>query len=878
MKSGFFGWFNRREREARERDLQRELQSHLDAETDEQRAAGASPDEAPYAARRTFGNVALAAEHTRDAWGWAALDRLAQDVRFALRTLRKNLGYTALAVVVLALGIGANTSIFTAVNAALLRPLPFDHSEQLVVLYHTPPQTTFKGFRIFSVSNANFLDWRAQQHVFQNIALYHFHGLNLTGGDRPDSLQGAEVTEDFFAVFRVQPLLGRTFAPEEMEIGKEREIVLNYATWQKYFGGDRAIVGRTVSFDHQPYTVIGVMPERFRFPGFAKFWVPAAWTPKQRALRSNHNANVVARLKPGVTLEQAQAEMDTISKRLEQQYPAENTGWGALVLPMHETMVEDLRTPLLILLGAVGFVLLIACSNVANLVLAKTISRRKEVAIRSALGATRGRVLQLVLVETVILALGGGALGLLLAHYGVQLIVAYLGDRLSKSIEVKLDPMVLLFAFGISVLCGVLAGLLPAFRFTRRDGDLQGALKEGGRTDAESGKLRARSALVAAEVAMCMLLLIGAGLLVRTLWALHDIDPGFNPHNVVTMGVPRAGKDSGEFLQRTLERVRALPGVEAAGATTNVPLSHSDESNWPIQIEGQPPLPVGQQPNTATDNVTPGFFAALGIRILRGRDITDADAAGRPLVVVISQAMADKFWPGQDALGKRLFTSFFDPDKPREVVGVVANTKERGLETTRPLVQMYVPAAQAPNPAEDLVIRAAAGASASDVVREAMGAVHELDRTQPVTQPQTLEEVIATSYADRRFNMLLLVAFAALALVLAAAGIYGVLSYNVRRRLREIGIRLALGARAGDVLRMVVVEGLRPTLLGIAIGIVAALGLGKILATLVFGVRPTDLGTFAAVAALLAAVSLVACVLPAYRATRVQPLSVLRDE
>lgn len=868
-------WLNPKRRAERDADLQRELRSHIEADAEEQATRGISEQQARRAAFLQFGNPALAAEATRDAWGWGALDRISHDIRFTFRSLRKNLGYTALAVVILALGIGANTAIFTAVNAALLKPLPFPEPERLVQVFHVAPKNVSGGGR-FGVATGNFVEWHTRQHSFDGIALYHFHGLNLTSGDRPERFPGAEVSEDFFHVLGVQPVLGRVFTADEMQPGRDREVVLSYEVWQSHFGGDPNIVGRTYNFDREDYTVIAVMPQQFRFPFWAKLWVPTAWTAKDRVNRNNHNSTAIARLKAGVTLQQAQSEMDAISRGLAEVFPKEDAGWGAVVLPLRENMVGDLRPQLLVLLAAVGFVLLIACSNVANLVLAKTISRRKEIAIRGALGASRGRVLQLVLLETTMLALGGGALGLLLARYGLAVLLNYFGTRLSRSFDVRLDTSVLLFALGVSIACGILAGLLPALRFVRQDCDLHEALQQGGRTDVDSGRVHARNLLVGVEVALCTILLISAGLLLRTLWVLRSTDPGFKVKNVTAMVVPRPERADHAFNAQLLDRLRALPGIEAAGATTNIPLSSSNESTWSIQVEGQPPLPIAQQPNVATDGVTPGYFATLRIPLLRGRDFSDSDTAERPRVVIISQAMAQRFWPGQDPIGKRLFVSWTEPEKPREVIGIVGDTKDRGLERVRPMAHMYVPDAQSPNAADSFLIRSTA--PSADVVAAARKAVREIDRQQPVLGIETMEEVVADSYSDRHANMTLLVAFASLALALAVAGIYGVLSYSVRRRLREIGIRLALGAKVTDVVRMVVGEGMKPTIFGVVIGMAGSLALGRLLSTMLFGVRPTDFRTYVAVAALLSLVSLVACLIPACRATRVQPLDVLRDE
>lgn len=882
MSFKFFLWFNSKRRAERDQDLHRELRSHIDADAEEQAARGISEHQARRAALLQFGNPALAAEATRDAWGWAALDRISQDIRFTFRSLRKNLGYTALAVAILALGIGANTAIFSAVNAALLRPLPFPHAEQLVELSQTPPGHPDSPS---SVSRANFLEWAAQQDVFDAVALCHFHGLNLTSGDHPDFLPGAEVSEQFFAVFQMEPLLGRVFTVDEMQPGHDREVVLSFSAWKANFGGDPKVVGQQFSFDRQGYTIIGVMPEQFQHPHWdAKIWVPIAWTPADHVHNAaGGNSIALARLKPSVSVRQAQAEMSAIAGRIARTYPAAAAGWGAIVMPLQQYMTSELRAPLLILFCAVAFVLLIAGSDVANLVLAKSVSRRKEIAIRGALGASRRRVLQLVLTESVLLGLGAGAVGLLLARYTMQLISAYLGDRLPKLIQVRLDSSVLTFAIVISILCGISAGILPALRFTRSDRDLHTALKEGlGHTDAEGGGVRSRDALVIMEVALCMMLLISAGLLVRTLWALQNIDPGFNWRNVITLETPHENQAADDhnidFVQQSLARLNALPGVQAVGATINIPLSGSDEQQWPVQLPDQPPQPAVRLPVVAAATVTPGYFAALQIPLLRGRDFSNFDTADRPAVVVISQAMAERFWPGQDPIGKRLVTRLpvRAADKMREVIGVVGNTKDWGLERSRPLPLMYIPFTQGIQAPDSFLIRTAL--PTDELAPAATRAIHAIDRNQPVVRIQPLLEIVADSYADRRANMLLLVAFAGLALALAVAGIYGVLSYNVRRRLREIGIRVALGANVRDVLRLVVLEGMKPTLVGVALGIAGALALGRVMQTMIFGVKPTDVRTYAAVAALLSLVSLVACLIPAYRATRVQPLDVLRDE
>jgi predicted permease len=812
---------------------------------------------------------------------------LLQDVRYALRQLRKSPGFAAVAVITLALGIGANTAIFSVVNAVLVRPLGFREADRLVRIWHVPPAKSFPGLTTFSVSAANYLDWEGQNHVFDRMAIYDYRGFTLTGGDKPEQVDAVGVSSGFFATLGVQPMLGRVLSPEEDQPGLSHVVVLSHRLWQEHFGANPDIVGHNINLDGQGYLVAGVMPASFRFPDVAQIWTPMAWTDKERAVRGEHHYGVIARLKPGVQLTQAQAEMNTISSRLEQLYPADDKGWGAVVFRLHEDLVSDVRPALLVLLGAVTFVLLIACVNVANLTLAKTFSRQKEIAIRTALGASSARVLRQVLTEAVLLALVGGALGLICAHFGVLLIVAFLADKLPRSIEVGLDRQVLAFAAVISVATGILAGLLPALRLTRSN--TNEALKQGlGRTDADSSGHSTRSTLVVLEVALSLVLLIGAGLMIRSFRRLLAVSPGFDPHHVLTMtaAVSRAKFPSPaqqvRFFERALERVRALPGVESAGVTDDLPLSENG-SHQPIAIEGRPVVPMAEQPEVDVRLISPGYMNALRIPILRGRDFGDSDVAGRPAAVLISESMARQFWPGEDPLGKRLTLNFF-PDTIREVVGIVGDIKLDSLDQTRPGPTLYFPLDQLSVAAMggwnsfplSFVVRSTG--DATGIVSPVSNAVHELDPEIPLRDILPMDDLVTSSVSSQRFNMLLLGSFAGLALLLAAVGIYSVLSYSVKRSMREIGIRLALGARLGDVLRMVVYEGMKPTLLGVAIGTAGALVLGRVLSRLIFEVRPTDPVTFLAVAALVAAIALLASIVPAYRATKVDPMVALRYE
>jgi putative ABC transport system permease protein len=803
---------------------------------------------------------------------------LLQDIRHGFRVLRKSPGFSAAAIVVLALGIGANTAIFSVVNAVLLEPLPFPEAERIVAVAHTPPPEQFPGMKTFSVSPANYIDWRSQADAFETIAAYAGGYVNLTGGGRPEAIPAMYVTSDYFSVLGATPLLGRAFAAGEDEPGRNRIVVLSEELWKTRFGGKPDAVGQTLDLNGQKYTVVGVLPARSGFPEWAKLWTPLAWTPEERAIRGIHDFAVLGRLKTGVPVEQAQAAMNALSVRLAQQYPADNKGWGAIVIPLREDLVGDVRPALLVLLGAVAFVLLIACANVANLVLAKTLGRRKEIAVRTALGASRRRVLQQMFSETLLLAVAGGALGLFLAGFGVKLIVAFLGDQLPRVNEVGVDPRVLVFTLVLSLVTGVLAGLAPAWRLT--SANLNDALKQGlGRADSDAGGGKTRNALVVAEVALALVLMVGAGLMVRSLARLRNVDTGLDTKNVLTMtlAIPEEKYTTPEkqaaFYDQVLQRVRAIPGVEAAGVISSLPLFPGG-STQPVAIEGHPAAALSEQPEVAVRLISPGLVKTLGLRVTRGRDLLESDNATGPAVVLISESMARRFWPGEDAVGKR-FTLSFVPGVVREVVGVVADAKLKGVRVQEPVAATYVPLAQQPRSGMNLAVRTA---STPRSFSAAVGsAIHAVDPEQPMVDVSTMEERLGESLSHQRLTMLLLASFAGLALVLAGVGIYSVLSYSVRRRNREIGIRMALGADGADVVRMVVLQGMRPALLGLAIGIAGSLALGRALARLVYGVRATDPTTFVAVSVLLALVAAAACAVPAYRATRVEPTQALHE-
>jgi len=812
---------------------------------------------------------------------------LIQDIRYALRQLRKSPGFSAVALITLALGIGANAAIFSVVNGVLLRPLPFHDPAKLVRVWHVPPAKSFPGMTTFTVSPANYLDWQNQNHVFEPMAIYSYRGFTLTNSTKPERIDACAVSPEFFQTLSVQPMLGRVLLPAENQLGRSNVVVLSYRFWQEHFGSNRDVVGHDITMDGRNFLVAGVMPPDFRFPDYAQMWTPMAWTDAERAVRGEHHYVVIARLKPGVDVAQAQAEMNTISSRLEQLYPADDKGWGAVVVPLHDDMVSDVRPAMLVLLGAVACVLLIACVNVANLILAKGFSRQKEIAIRTALGATSSRLLRQVLTESMLLSLAGGALGLAYAPFGVRLIKAFLADKLPQSVEIGLDLKVLLFTAAVSLLTGALAGILPALRLARKN--VSQTLKQGlGRTGSDSTGHRTRTALVVSEVALSLVLLIGAGLLIRSFQRLRGLNPGFDSHGVLTAGVAVAQNkfpqpaDQIRFFDQVLQRVRSLPSVVSAGVIDDIPLN-GDGSHQPIAIAGRPVVAMSEQPEVDVRLISPGYMSAMRIPVLRGRDLDDSDAAGRPGAVLISESMARQFWPGEDPIGKHLSLTFF-PDISREVVGIVGDVKLDGLDQTRPAVALYVSLDQVSAPTMGgwgsfpmtLVVRTAT--NPAGVTSAIADAVHQVDPEIPLRDILTMDDVVAGSLSQPRFDTLLLGAFAALALILAAIGIYSVLSYSVKRRVNEIGIRMALGARLGDVLRMVILEGMKPTLLGLAIGIIAALAFGRVMSSLIYQIAPSDPLTFVAVAALLVIVGFLATVVPAYRASKVDPMVALRDE
>jgi putative ABC transport system permease protein len=808
------------------------------------------------------------------------------DFRYGLRMMRKAKSFSIIAVLTLAIGIGANTSIFSVVYGVLLRPLPFNNADQLVYIWHTPPQSSFPGMKTFAVSAANYFDWKAQNRSFQKMAITSNSSMNLTGIGDPQALRGREVSPEYFSVLESAPLLGRTFAPEEDQPGREHVVVLSYALWQSRFGADRGLIGRTITLDELPYTVIGVMPRNFHFPDDAQFWSPLSWTPATRSVRGEHHYTVIARLNPGVSLHAAQAEMDTVSRRLAQEYPTDDKGWGAIVVPMKEDLVGDVRPALLVLLGAVLCVLLIACANVANLMLAKILDRRTEIAIRSALGASRTRILQQVLAESVLLALLGGVLGTVLAKFGLDAITGYLSAQLPRVADITIDWWVLAFTVLVSAAAGLITGFAPAWRLSNVN--VSDALKHGGRS-ADTGGKSTRSVLVVVEVALSLMLLAGAGLLLRSLWKLQNVDPGFDPHNVLTgtLSVPdkkfTTPEQATAFFEQVHQQLRTMPGAESAALVDGLPLTGG--SIQPVAIEGRPAAAMADQPEVPVRRISADYFATMRIRMLRGRDFGASDANDRLRVAIISEAMAKRFWPNEDAIGKHV-TLTFAQGGPREIVGIVDNVKVHGLDVQEDLPTLYQPVSQLDIPAAtfgefhspfmSLAVRTSVQSRSLTAALEQ--AVHQVAAGVAVSDVLTMEEVMNESLAPQRFSMFLLGTFAAVALLLAAIGIYSVLAYSVRRRTAEIGIRIALGAQIKDVLSLILREGMGLVLVGVLCGLFGAFALSRFLRSMLFGVGANDVPTFLAVAALLSVVALGACYLPARRAVRIDPMVALRDE
>ena len=810
------------------------------------------------------------------------MDVVWKNIVYSVRMLLKRPSLTFVAIIALGLGIGANTAIFSVVNTVLLQPLPYDQPEQLLRVATEQRNQALDGRGTFSIPD--FLDVQKSATTFEYVAVYQGSGTIVTEGGDPERVLGAAVSADYFPLLRAKPLLGRFFTRDEDKPGANAVIVLSYGLWQRRFGGDPNILGREINLGGKA-TVIGIMPPGFQYPisdESQDYWepiFPAQWlTREAREERANRFMPVIARLKPGVTLAQAKAELDLLSKQIEQQSPQSNTNVIFNAVSMHEDMTRDYRTPMLVMLGAVGLVLLIACANVANLLLARAAARQKEVAIRMALGASRRRIAGQLLTESVLLSLAGGAVGLLLASWGTDLLVAYGPANVPRLHNVHLDRYVLLFTLGIATLTGILFGLAPALHASKPNpGNM---LKDSGRGFSNSGRNWTRSALIVSEVALSLMLLVGAGLLINSFWHLLKTDAGFDPHSVLAVDIPLSRttytkpEQRAAAFQQLIGRMKALPGVRDASVVSNVPLTDLD-IELSFQVEGRAPYKPGEEA-TADYTVAGGdYFRTMNIALQRGRVFTDQDTANTPDVMVVSDAFVKRYFPNEEPIGRRIV--FDGSDKTaREIVGVVADVRRNGLDVdVQP--EMYVSYLQSPERRLNLVMRTEAR-DASQLTQAARAEVKAFDPKQIIWRVQTLEQLLGTSVAPRRFNMMLLGIFAGVALVLAAVGLYGVMSYSVSWRTHEIGIRMALGAKRADVLRMVVRQGMMMALIGVAIGLAGAFALSRVIVGLLYGVSARDPLTFAGVSLVLLIVALLACLIPARRATRVDPIIALRSE
>jgi putative ABC transport system permease protein len=802
------------------------------------------------------------------------MTNLWSDLRYALRMLAKSPVFTAVAVLTLALGIGANTAIFSVVSAVLLRPLPYPDADRLVVL----KETKLPEYPQFSVSPGNFLDWQKQATAFERLESFRESSYNLTGTGDPERLRGMRVTSGLFRLLAVQPAQGRDFLPEEDQPDHDGVVILSAGLWKRRFGADAHILGKMLTLSARQYAVIGVMPATFEFPNRqTELWTPMAFDAGDHTAHGAHYISAVGRLKRGTGPGQALAEMQTIARGLEKQYPDTNTGWSVKVVPMLDYQVGRMRATLWILLGAVALVLLIASANVANLMLARATERHKEMAIRTALGATRWQMARQVLTESVTLSALGGVAGLLVALALMRWLLSLAPQGLPRLEKASIDVPVFAFTALLTLATGLFFGMMPALQATRAN--LNDALKEGGRGSTDGARRRhLRELLVISELALALVLVAGAGLLTRSFYRLQQVDPGFKPENAVVAGIslPRSKYKEPEqqsaFFAELTNKLSALPGVQAVGGTQSLPMA--DDFVLGMIVQGRPPLPPGQEQDTNYYAVTPGYFQAMGIPLLRGRLFTDFDSKDSPHVVLINNTFAKMYFPNEDPIGKRIHVTN-GPEIFREIVGIVGDVRQYGLDEKVP-AETYEPAAQRPFSGMSVVIRAATDITRlGPAVRQTVLAV---DKDQPVGSIRTLEDVVTDSFARQRFLLMLLGAFGVLALLLAAVGTYGVMSYTVTQRTQEVGIRMALGAQPKDVLRLVVGKGIRLGIAGVVLGLLGALAATRVLASSLFGVTATDPATFAAVALLLAGVALLASYLPARRATRVDPLVALRYE
>jgi predicted permease len=883
----WFPWYRRRAREA---ELERELRGHLELETEEQQAIGLSPREASRAAHLALGNTMKIEEDVRAAWGFQWIETFAQDVRYAMRMLRKSPGFAVIAIITLALGIGANTAMFSVVDGVLLNPLPYPHPNQLIeVAEHDPP------FNESSISYPNFLDWVRDNHTFQSLAAYRPNSFNLTGAGQPERVKATQVSASFFPLLGVKPAIGRNFTATEDKRGAAPVVMLSEGLWKTKFGSSPDILGKAITLDGAAYTIVGVVPANFYFCCESTDFIPGdvytpigAWANNSLYRRDNHWATYgVGRLKSGVTLAQAQADMDSVAHALAVAYPEADSRSGIFLAALKNRWVSDIKPMLFVLLAAVGFVLLIACVNVASLLLARSTARSREFAIRAALGATQRRVIRQLLTESMLLSAAGGGLGLLLAWWGTGAALSALPQALPRANDVGIDARVLLFTLTVCIVVGVLFGLAPALKTSRPD--LHETLKEGGR-GASGAKYRMQGIFVVAEIALAVVLLISAGLAIRSMMRLWNVNPGFNPHDALGFAValpPAMAKETPDQFRASLTDLRqtiaAVPGVEAVTSDDGAfPFAGDDEvSFW---IEGQPKPPMLSQMDSALFYVvSQDYLKAMQTPLLQGRFFTPQDSAHAPKVAVIDDSFARKYFPNKNPIGQIINLPGFGKGTLQvQIIGVVRHVMQFSLESPGPVkIAIYLPEVQLPDSdtketLAGFLVRTQSPhyASASAI----QSAIEKANSEEIPFEMESMDDAISDSLASRRFAMILLGVFAALALLLGSIGIYGVMSYVAGQRTHEIGIRIALGAQRNDVLRIALSQGARLAVIGVVIGLVAAAGVTRLMSTILFGVSASDPLTFAVVAVVLLAVALLACYIPARRAMKVDPMVALRYE
>jgi len=859
-----------------DRELDAEVRGYAEMLAEEKTRAGMDPEEARRAARLELGGIEQVKEQVREVRAGAWLDALLQDLRYGARMLRKDPGFTAIAVLTLALGIGANTAIFSVVNAVLLRPLPYTYADQLLII-----RATSQRVGLHSPSYPDFLDWRKQSRTVLQMAALNNRAFNLSGVAQPESIDGYAVSPNTLSMLGVRPILGRDFLPSEEAPGTAPVVLLSYALWQSHLGADPDAVGKNVTLDGRSFTIIGVLPPNFRLDEKTDAIAPiGVWAADMMDRGDRGDMEVLGRLAPGSTFQQARAELDTIAVNLQKSYPIQNADIGINVTTLRDQLVGDARPAILVLFGAVIFVLLIACVNIANLFLVRGAARSKEIAVRQACGADRNRIIRQMLTESFLLASIGGAFGILVGALGIVGLKHLVSTDMFRGLTITIDRSVMLFSAAVIVLVAIAFGLVPAWQASQTQ--VQETLKEGGRSATSSvAQHRLRGVLATAETALALVLLVGAGLMMKSMYRLLQVDPGFRPERVLTMEINLRSAQYSKpgaalnFWQQTLDRVRAVPGVETAALGTVLPLS-GNHNRSDLTIEGMPTPNPGQFPHPDYHIVSADYTSVLGIPLMRGRNFTDADTDTAPQVALINATMARRFWPNDDAIGKRFHWGHPDDKQPWfTIIGIVGDTKLYGLANPSRL-EVYVPVQQDRATDMSLVLRSATDpASLTSSIRDAVAGV---DKDQPVFNVHTMKELVDDSVSTPHITLVLLGLFSALALALAAIGIYGVISYSVQQRTHEIGIRMALGAQRSNVLRLVVGHGVKLAAVGIVIGVAVALGLMRLLTTLLFGVGANDPITFAAASVVLLLVALAACYIPARRAIAVDPMVALRYE